>query len=398
MTEYGRAIPFEDLGDSDLHVDSLYLGGTKGTAGDDPIARIVPVGNQGGFRHAGSPNRGTVRLSVLYTSGTEIDWPDTLDAQTGVMTYYGDNRKPGHELHQTPRGGNQLLRDVFSAAHGSEQDRLRVPPFLLFEKSAPGRAVRFRGLLAPGAATMTSDDELAAIWRSKDGLRFQNYRARFTVLDVATVPRQWLSAILADQSVTSSACPPAWRDWVQGRAYTPLVAPSTAVVRTKAQQMPTDMTGHDILAAIHRHFDGRSTDFESCAVALWRLIAPSTGRCDVTQPSRDGGRDAVGEYLLGPIDDRVMIDFALEAKCYGPNTSVGVKDVSRLISRIRYRNFGVFVTLSHFGQQVYDEVRSDGHPIAMICGRDIVEVLKEHGYGDVTSVNAWLANMFPPRG
>lgn len=185
---------------------------------------------------------------------------------------------------------------------------------------------------------------------------------------------------------------------MQGRAYTPLVAPSIAVVRTKAQQMPTDTAGHDMLAAIHRHFAGRSTDFESCAVALWRLIAPWTGRCDFTQPSRDGGRDAVGEYLLGPIEDRVTIDFALEAKCYGPNTPVGVEDVSRLISRIKYRNFGVFATLSHFGQQVYDVVRTDGHPIVMICGSDIVEVLNEHGYRDVTSVNAWLANMFPPRG
>ena len=84
--------------------------------------------------------------------------------------------------------------------------------------------------------------------------------------------------------------------------------------------------------------------------------------------ARDGGSDAIGEYLLGPLADRVPVDFALEAKCYAPTTSVGVRDVRRLVSRLRHRNFGVFVTLSYFNDQVYSEVREDGHPIAMICG------------------------------
>jgi Restriction endonuclease AspBHI N-terminal len=79
---------------------------------------------------------------VLYTSGVEVDWPDVLDPQTGLLTYYGDNRTPGHELHDTRRGGNLLLRDAFDAAHKNPEDRLRVPPFLLFEKASPGRAVR----------------------------------------------------------------------------------------------------------------------------------------------------------------------------------------------------------------------------------------------------------------
>ncbi|MDJ0412829.1 restriction endonuclease [Rhodococcus opacus] len=395
MSTTERTISFDDLSDADLHVDAIYLGGSRGNAGDDPMAKLVPVGNRGGFRHAGSPRKGTVLLSVLYTSGTEADWPDALDPQTGLMTYYGDNREPGYELHQTPRGGNLLLRDVFTAAHGTAQDRHRVPPFFLFEKAAPGRAVRFRGLLAPGAETLTPDDELAAIWRSKAGQRFQNYRARFTVLDVPTVSRSWLISVLNGMPTTTGQCPRAWRDWVEGRAYAALVAPSTVVVRTKLQQEPLDKAGRDVLRTMHHHFEGRPHDFEGCAVAIWRLIAPSTGQCDVTRPSRDGGRDAVGQYLLGPIADRIVVDFALEAKCYAPTNSIGVREVSRLISRLRHRHFGVFVTLSHFNRQVYEEVRSDGHPIAMICGRDIVEVLREHGYGDVVSVQAWLDNLFP---
>ncbi|MFG3617438.1 restriction endonuclease [Nocardia sp. NPDC047654] len=389
-------VSFEDLKTTNLTLDRVYLGGSQGNMGDDPLARLLPVGNQGGFRYAGSPKKRTVRVAVLYTNGGEVDWPDSLDPQTGVFTYYGDNREPGRDLHDTQRGGNLLLRDSFESSHGSVTDRASVPPFLLFEKASPGRAVRFRGLLAPGAETLHADDELAAIWRTKEGLRFQNYRARFTVLETPCLSRTWLNDIVDGQAATSARdCPPVWRSWVEGRTYKALIAPSTTVVRSKADQLPNDPEGIEILRTIHRYFDGHPHDFEKCAVAIWRLLAPATGSCDVTQRSRDGGRDAIGEYRVGPRADRVAIDFALEAKCKAMDNSVGVKEVSRLISRLRHRNFGVFITLSYFNGQVYDEVRSDGHPIAMICGRDVVDVLREHGHGDVASVKAWLDGLFP---
>ncbi|GAB92718.1 restriction endonuclease [Gordonia rhizosphera] len=390
-----NAVPFDDLHDADLILETVYLGGTQGHAGDDPLARLLPVGNQGGFRFNGSPRKGEVSIAVLYTSGTEIDWPDNLDPQTGLFEYFGDNRHSGQELHNTRRGGNILLRDVFAHAHGSPADRERVPPFLLFEKAEPGRAVRFRGLLVPGGASLTSDDELTAIWRSTGRLRFQNYRAFFTVLDVGTVTRSWIQAILDGNAPASAAgCPGEWAAWVKGRAYAPLVAPSTTVVRPKAAQLPADAEGREILAAIHGHFAGSPHDFEACAVAIWRMIAPATGKCDVTRPSRDGGRDAIGEYLLGPSADQITIDFALEAKCYGPDTSVGVRDTSRLISRLRHRNFGVFVTLSYFHQQAYSEVRSDGHPIALVSGGDVVNTLRARGLASVSAVKSWLETEF----
>ncbi|MGW2510646.1 restriction endonuclease [Streptomyces scopuliridis] len=117
-----------------------------------------------------------------------------------------------------------------------------------------------------------------------------------------------------------------------------------------------------MLETIREHFRGREHDFEHCAVAIWRLMAPNTGAIDVTRPSRDGGRDAVGTYSLGPTANRIALDFALEAKCYALTTSVGVRDVSRLISRIRHRNFGVLVTTSYFHRQVQEEVQKTDTP------------------------------------
>jgi hypothetical protein len=47
--------------------------------------------------------------------------------------------------------------------------------------------------------------------------------------------------------------------------------------------------------------------------------------------------------------DRISLDFALEAKCYAPENGVGVKELSRLISRLRHRQFGILVTTSFLG-------------------------------------------------
>lgn len=109
------------------------------------------MGNQGGFRFNGSVGKGTVKLVVQYTSGTEVDWPDQIDPTTGDFTYYGDNRRPGRDLHDTPRNGNVLLRDIFAASRADAAARLRVPPILLFQRTGSGRDVMFRGLLAPGS-------------------------------------------------------------------------------------------------------------------------------------------------------------------------------------------------------------------------------------------------------
>ena len=76
----------------------------------------------------------------------------------------------------------------------------------------------------------------------------------------------------------------------------------------------------------------------------------------------------------------------MEAKCYRPASegvtanTVGVREVARLISRIRHRQFGVLVTTSWVARQAYAEVRDDRHPIVFISGRDIAEVLIKAGY------------------
>ena len=101
----GDVVDFDQLAGADLVLDRVYRGGTVGGTRDDPLCKLLPVGNLGGFRPAGSPTKDSVKLAVLYTTGSEPDWPDALDPYTGTFTYYGDNRRPGRALEDTPTGG-----------------------------------------------------------------------------------------------------------------------------------------------------------------------------------------------------------------------------------------------------------------------------------------------------
>ena len=82
------------------------------------------------------------------------------------------------------------------------------------------------------------------------------------------------------------------------------------------------------------------------------------------------------------------------ARILGPAIS-GVKEVSRLISRLRHRQFGIFVTTSCVGTQAYKEVVEDGHPVLFLCGVDIIEILREHGRWTVAALDEWLAQVAP---
>jgi hypothetical protein len=387
-----HAVEFGQLADADLVLDRIYQGGTIGGTRDDPLSKLLRVGNQGGFRPAGSPKKDSVKLAVLYTTGAEPDWPDALDPYTGTFTYYGDNRRPGQELESTK--GNLLLTRTFAWAHGDATTRAKVPPFLLFDKPGTRRDVRFRGLLAPGSDRLSGEEDLVAVWRTTKRLRFQNYQARFTVLDTPVVTRAWINQLMTDEPL-SSHCPDAWRAWVELGTYAPLLAPPTVIIRSRDQQHPS-ANDKPLLDLVYRHFKERPYDFEQFAADLWRATEANVDRIDVTRPWRDGGRDAVGEYLLGPHSDPIAVEFALEAKCYAPTNGVGVRETSRLISRLRHRQFGVLITTSHLDPQAYREIREDGHPVVVLAGRDLVGKLKTRGLDNVTALQHHLQESYPP--
>ncbi len=390
-----KSFKFDELTKAPLVVDAVYEGGNIGNLKSEVISKVLSVENDkgeslkvhttGGFRYRGKlPNPLVV---VLTSNSSEPAWPDSINPFTGQLTYFGDNRSPG-ELHETHLGGNQILADSFARFGDGKKARESLPVFFYFTKWS-GFSQQFRGLVVPSGIGVTADDQLSAIWRTKNGARFQNYRAIFTVLNIPEISRQWITDLMLGKDKLINS-PESYRQWVATGKYEPLVSENVIQIRTKQEQLPQDAAGLKLVGHIHQRFENKPHDFEPVALALWGLLSKLPMDAEVTRKAVDGGRDAFGVVRVGPTSDPLKLDFALEAKCYGINNSVGVKETSRLISRLRRHHFGVLVTTSFIGKQAYEEIREDRHPVVLMTGADISRVLQANGYDNVNKLDAWL--------
>ena len=390
-------VPFENLKNADLVVDTVYEGGKISGKASEVLSKLMPgCSNSGGFRKVmRKDGSGLPAYVVLYTSMAELAWPDYLDEETGIFRYYGDNRSPGRALLDTPRKGNQLLEFVFECLNSRDGSIKDIPPFFIFKKTGHGWDVQFLGLAAPGNPKISPDRDLVAFWRTLDEKRFQNYEAYFTVLDTQeAIDRRWLDALINNHDDSLQYAPSAWVRFIdQGRnGIMPLIAKKLPKVPDKYAQLQSDNEGMLCLEKIRDHYKNNAYGFERCAQDLLLKMDEHFQDFDLTRPWRDGGRDALGYYVIGggrKANYPLRIDCALEAKCYAKDNSVGVKEMSRLISRIRYRQFGVMMTTSYVHKQAYEEVITDGHPILIVSASDIAQILRSNSIMS-DGIDEWL--------
>lgn len=385
-----RVFPFNELQTADLKVDAIYKWGDASNLSAEPISKLLKgCGNAKGIRVSGrNPN---YKFAVLYSDFSDVNWPDTLDLETGEFVYFGDNKTPGNDLHST--SGNKFLRYIFDALHTN--CRTNICPIFIFTQGKAKREILFRGLAVPGTAETSQVDDFVAVWKTTNNARFQNYRSIFTILNVPTVSREWITDIQHGNPL-SNHCPIEWRRWIETEVYTPLKSPRTIDYRTETEQKPSGRINLDIVQAIIDYFSDDPYTFEQCAVKIANMMLDGAiVQYDITSKSRDGGRDAYGKMRIGLPSNSVLIDFSLEAKCYSLNNGVGVRETSRLISRLRHRQFGILVTTSFVMKQAYEEIKEDGHPVIIVCSEDIANIFKSHGYATKESVSRWLNMNFP---
>ncbi len=338
------------------------------------------VAKQGSRTKVGRKTADQLAFVVLVTTFGESEWPDALDLETGHFTYYGDNRHPGTETNKTSLGGNALLDDVYGRLH--QGDRSSIPPFLVFQSlKVDGKAhMKFLGLAAPGAEGLTASDDLVSVWRIKERSRFTNKKARMTILRTPSVSRSWLADMVSGvHSADSSHCPPSWRRWSRTGFYDALEAQRPRKPREKKRQLPVTSFEHEILRTLFEELTDR--EFEYAAAELVKLMDERFIELEVTPQSRDGGRDVIGLYRVGHDEHQLRLSVFVEAKRWSPDHGVGVKPVSRLISRIKHRDLGVFITTSYFDSQVQKELIDDNHPVLLVSGGDIARLLTTKGIG-----------------
>ena len=393
-------VEFEDIDSSDLYVDCEYKGGPSSTMDSEPFHKLIPgCENAGGFRKKlREDGSGKYAYIILYTSMEELEWPDFLDEETGIFRYYGDNREPGREITDTKKKGNKILETTFALLNEgvSLSD---IPPFLIFKKTGVGRNIRFLGLAAPGNPKISPDRDLVAFWRTYNGKRFQNYEAYFSILDTGEkpIPREWIKKPIYDHDNSLQMAPDAWKNFIKnGRnGIRPLCAPKIVKIPTKYEQLQSDEEGNRCLQMIRDHYKDNDYGFEACAKDVVLKMDSHFNDMTLTRPWRDGGRDAVGHYTIYSglkVNNPLVMDCALEAKCYSKDNAVTVKSMSRLISRIRYRQFGILVTTSYVHSQAYKEVVEDGHPILIVTATDIANILRQNSIYS-NELDGWLHNV-----
>lgn len=393
-------VEFENLSNADLIVDTIYKGGKISGKGSEVLSKLMPgCSNSGGFRKVmRKDGSGLPAYVVLYTSMQELEWPDYLDEQTGIFRYYGDNRSPGRAILDTPRKGNLLLEYVFDCLNSKDGSISNIPPFFIFKKTGIGWDVKFLGLAAPGNPKISPDRDLVSFWRTMNEERFQNYEAYFTVLDTGeAINREWLNALIYDHDNSLQYAPDVWKNFVsKGRVgIIPLISKKIAAVPSKYDQLQSDVEGRACIQKIRDYYSKFPQGFENCAKDILEKTDSKFQDFELTRPWRDGGRDALGYYVISPggkANIPLRIDCALEAKCYSEKNSVGVREMSRLISCIRYRQFGVMVTTSYVDKQAYKEVIEDGHPILIMTATDIASTLR-HNSIDSKNIEDWLNSL-----
>jgi hypothetical protein len=329
---------------------------------------------------------------VLVTTYGEVEWPDSLDPEAGIFTYYGDNKSPGNLINETTVGGNLYLEFIFEHLHNN--NRKKIQPLLCFESYKPksgGSYMRFLGLAAPGATDLSTDEDLVGVWKISDGKRFQNYKSILTILDEQFVEQAWLEDMVNGiYSFESQYCPKSWKKWIDTGIYQPLQAKNEFVVRSKEIQLPTNEEEKNILKILLTEFNDR--DFEFAAKDIIQFLNSNFRNLSVTPKIKDGGMDVIGKYYIGHDQHQIILDLIAEAKFYNSNNkvSVGVSDMKRLISRLKETDIGVFITSSYFGTQVQGELNRDRRPILLISGGDIARILIKNGLSNNLNLKNWI--------
>jgi hypothetical protein len=390
-----------------LYIDAIYKADPKSkNLGGEVLSKLLQVGNQGGFRFKGKVT--APQFVVLFTSGEDIYWRDDFNSALGIFLYYGDQKTPGKSLTDTKFKGNLILEEIFEWACSEDISiRQRIPPIFVFKK-VHGRDVQFLGLAVPGIAGKPQKDWLTAVWGATcDGNRFLNYKSFFTILDTKKgcdaernepgINLGWLTDIEQNNTCLSEYAPIAWLNYIEKKKYISLTAIRETSVKTKEEQLPpeSNKVQRQMLVELQNYFfqKDRGYSFENFARDIVTQMDENVIRLDVTQPFKDGGIDAIGKYQVFCAGiQNVIVDFYLQAKCYAPfNNAVGVKDTSRLISRIKNRQFGVMVTTSYVNSQAYKEIVEDGHPIVLITGKNIIDVLfDKFEIRSVDELKRWL--------
>jgi Restriction endonuclease AspBHI N-terminal/HNH endonuclease len=219
-------ITFENLATCDLVPGYIYKAGdTKKYLKDEVISHIFVfenlkgIGNQSGIRRTMIQNNPDYKkeeaFTVLIDTKKDLDWPNSFDSQSSILTYYGDNKDPEKHYLDTKQKGNLVLKKYFQRTYG-DTTTLHIAPFFFFER-VNGSDMRYIGLAIPFVENEMLDDVLSLKeFTLSDGRKYENYKVKFTILTDVIIKREWLYDLKVGEK-NSNYIPTEWQSFLSTR-------------------------------------------------------------------------------------------------------------------------------------------------------------------------------------
>lgn len=322
---------------------------------------------------------------VLITSdrGNEYHnpWDDLVDDISGNIHYWGDAKHAARDRLYNQFPGNARLEATNNVRLAGRLEDM--PPILHFSRKRSGY-LTFNGLCALS--------DLRHTWFEDKGRPVKNLRALLAILDVETVPLEWLKKRVTAPSTAEAdvkLAPAVWKQALKGKIRRRHVW--AAKIRSKAKQLPPEGSEDDRILAEVRSLSPHA--FEAFVVALVQKIPDIIPGLEhlITRTRRtsDHGVDFFGMFRLPP-PISYQIDFVGEAKRY--SSAITPDQVSRLVARLGRGQYGLYFTTSWYSEQSQREIEADRYPVRLFSGKDIVDILRS---GDCISQGkireGWLA-------
>jgi len=359
----------------------------------DILSKLMKVKNQGGFRYIGTiTEKFDVKYVVLFITGSDKCWKDSIDTKTSILQYSGDNKIPGKDFHKTLLHGNEILRDsLFLADSKNIADRIKVPPFFVFAKEERMN-VRFIGLAVPGVDGIEMNKCLNEIWESNiDGNKFQNYESKFTILNLEhenqSIDLKWLNDILIGESLNSIYVPNIWKNWIEKGNSNDIC---------KNEKVSLDKSVHnEMISVLVDYFYGFDELFKQFAILVTILFDPNIGSYSGTNESSEGLMIVSGKYeVFKSFKTPVIIDFIMNIqKCtkkYQIEQNSINYEIVRLILQIRENDFGILFTLNYQNEVIDNLLFNEKQQIIIIQASDIVNMFNRIGIENSNSLVNWL--------
>lgn len=352
---------------------------------------------------------GKRRPAILISSSphkigsAETPWQDFFNSDNGHIRYYGDNKSPNKEpVHAA--GNSVLLRALESHQALSIQGRESAVPLVYFRRvSKDGKRkgfVRFEGFGVIERA------ELVVQYDRANERTFTNYVYDFMVMSLAKENEafdwSWIAA-RRDESLSLdnslAFAPESWKLWLKEgmNAQTRIRRQVSKLLTYSAsdQKPGRSSRAEQALEEVYRYYRDRRSRFEALAVVIAEQIISGSGgiyrRGWITPASGDGGADFIGRMDIGSGLASVKLIVLGQAKCEDPSRATGGNHIARTVARLRRGWIGVYVTTSHFSEQVQREVIDDQYPIILINGKRLAEEVLDAVYrGGYSSTEAFL--------